>query len=353
MDHFGPPHLGGGHHMSEHIVYYPQSDHPIPGAVPFPRASDPPPYSGPSMSVYAPPPRVSSSGYPPNYGTTQRHSVPSATVEEFPNYGGSYRGSSGADIGDADFSSCDSPYSFGVRPLNLSERRGTSVDSWRGSFQSRHPSPKMYSRGPERFYPPSDVPVGPRFPPRFTQSGYTPRGFRGSFAGRSRRGGLTPGILDSDAVPRRPVSPLYCELCKVSCAGPKAFGEHQNGQRHKKRVAQNEAIERLQKSSDDVAVLLKTVSPSKINELRCDLCDVGCTGAEAYAAHLAGKAHQRTLRLHRDLGKPIPETEPVPVPSTVAKPAKKAASKTTTGMFLVVLQCSHTSARFGFICVSF
>ncbi|KAF8561268.1 hypothetical protein P879_11052 [Paragonimus westermani] len=331
MDHFGTSHLGGGHHISEQIVYYPQPDHPISGAVPFPRTSGPPPYSGPSMSVYAPPPRVNGSGYPPNYGMTQRHSVPPAAVEEFSNYGGSYRGTLGTDIGDADFSGCDSQYSFGVRPLNLSERRGTSVDSWRGSLQPRHPSTKMYSRGPERFYPPSDVPAGPRFPPRFTHSGYSPRGFRGSFAGRSRRGGLNPGILDSDAVPRRPVSPLYCELCKVSCAGPKAFGEHQNGQRHKKRIAQNEAIERLQKTSDGAAVLLKTVSPSKIHELRCDLCDVGCTGAEAYAAHLAGKAHQRTLRLHRDLGKPIPETEPVPVSSTVAKPAKKAASKTTAG----------------------
>lgn len=29
------------------------------------------------------------------------------------------------------------------------------------------------------------------------------------------------------------------------------------------------------------------------NQLRCELCDVSCTGADAYAAHIRGAKHQK------------------------------------------------------------
>jgi zinc finger RNA-binding protein len=34
-----------------------------------------------------------------------------------------------------------------------------------------------------------------------------------------------------------PVQVFYCEVCKISCAGPQTYKEHLDGQRHKKREA--------------------------------------------------------------------------------------------------------------------
>jgi zinc finger RNA-binding protein len=40
--------------------------------------------------------------------------------------------------------------------------------------------------------------------------------------------------------------------------------------------------------------------------VHCQLCDVACTGRDAYAAHLRGSKHLKTLKLHQKLNKPIP-----------------------------------------------
>ena len=56
--------------------------------------------------------------------------------------------------------------------------------------------------------------------------------------------------------------------------------------------------------------------------LRCELCDVTCTGSDAYAAHIRGAKHQKVVKLHTKLGKPIPSTEPV-----VISPNSKTSSK--------------------------
>lgn len=50
--------------------------------------------------------------------------------------------------------------------------------------------------------------------------------------------------------------------------------------------------------------------------LRCELCDVTCTGADAYAAHVRGIKHQKVVKLHTMLGKPIPSTEPTKIGGT-------------------------------------
>lgn len=101
----------------------------------------------------------------------------------------------------------------------------------------------------------------------------------------------------------------YCEVCKISCAGPQTYREHLEGQKHKKRQAG-----------------LKLVSiggagnTGSRHTMHCELCDVTCTGVDAYAAHVRGSKHQKVVKLHQKLGKPIPQQDAaVPVPKKVAK----------------------------------
>ncbi|KAK3783611.1 hypothetical protein RRG08_020938 [Elysia crispata] len=103
----------------------------------------------------------------------------------------------------------------------------------------------------------------------------------------------------------------YCDVCKISCAGPQTYREHLEGQKHKKKEA-----------------ALKVSQPTgrqPHNQMRCELCDVTCTGQDAYAAHIRGAKHQKVVKLHTKLGKPIPSAEPVVTPAVVTKPAAKPA----------------------------
>ncbi|KAG5850776.1 hypothetical protein ANANG_G00086040 [Anguilla anguilla] len=114
----------------------------------------------------------------------------------------------------------------------------------------------------------------------------------------------------------------YCDICKISCAGPQTYREHLEGQKHKKKEA-------ALKSGTQTSNGLRGVQ----TQLRCELCDVSCTGADAYAAHIRGAKHQKVVKLHTKLGKPIPSTEPVLVNSapvatttTAGKPAPPAVT---------------------------
>nr|XP_006823768.1 PREDICTED: zinc finger RNA-binding protein-like [Saccoglossus kowalevskii] len=92
----------------------------------------------------------------------------------------------------------------------------------------------------------------------------------------------------------------YCDICKISCAGPQTYREHLEGQKHKKKEA--------------AAKVGNTASGrAGANTLRCELCDV-------------------VLKLHTKLGKPIPSTEPVPVTpaSTTSTTIAAKASATST-----------------------
>ncbi|KAI8477923.1 hypothetical protein Bbelb_443470, partial [Branchiostoma belcheri] len=91
----------------------------------------------------------------------------------------------------------------------------------------------------------------------------------------------------------------YCEVCKISCAGPQTYREHLEGQKHKKKEAALKA-----------GGTTTAMRPGQ-SQLRCELCDVTCTGTDAYNAHIRGAKHQKVLKLHTKLGKPIPSTEPV------------------------------------------
>ncbi|XP_040097542.1 zinc finger RNA-binding protein 2 [Oryx dammah] len=121
--------------------------------------------------------------------------------------------------------------------------------------------------------------------------------------------------------PRTGPQPLplhYCDICKISCAGPQTYREHLEGQKHKKK----EAAQKMGVQPNG--------SPRGVQaQLRCDLCAVSCTGAEAYAAHIRGAKHQKVFKLHTKLGKPIPTIDPAPAtestPAASAKPAAPAS----------------------------
>ncbi|XP_023235215.1 zinc finger RNA-binding protein-like isoform X1 [Centruroides sculpturatus] len=128
-------------------------------------------------------------------------------------------------------------------------------------------------------------------------------------------------------LPPKPQQLHYCEVCKISCAGPQTYREHLEGQKHKKKEA-------ALKTGN-------TINPGVRGgtSLRCELCDVTCTGSDAYAAHIRGAKHQKVVKLHTKLGKPIPSTEPVvvsnatnsPLSTTAPSNSKNAASKAATG----------------------
>ncbi len=109
-------------------------------------------------------------------------------------------------------------------------------------------------------------------------------------------------------------------MCKISCAGPQTYKEHLDGQRHKKKEAQ------MKSGTPPTPTKRHSQGVGGIS-LRCELCDVTCTGNDAYAAHIRGAKHQKVVKLHTKLGKPIPSTDP-----TVVSPNAKttATNKQTT-----------------------
>nr|XP_024000786.1 zinc finger RNA-binding protein-like [Salvelinus alpinus] len=129
--------------------------------------------------------------------------------------------------------------------------------------------------------------------------------------------------------PPKPPQIHYCDVCKISCAGPQTYKEHLEGQKHKKKEVALKASQSSSSSSSGGSSARGTQ-----NQLRCELCDVSCTGADAYAAHIRGAKHQKVVKLHTKLGKPIPSTEPSVVTqtptSTTAVPSKTPASSSST-----------------------
>uniref|UniRef100_A0A8C1C866 Zinc finger RNA-binding protein n=1 Tax=Cyprinus carpio carpio TaxID=630221 RepID=A0A8C1C866_CYPCA len=130
--------------------------------------------------------------------------------------------------------------------------------------------------------------------------------------------------------PPKPPQIHYCDVCKISCAGPQTYKEHLEGQKHKKK----EAALKLSQSSSSSSGGGSSARGTQ-NQLRCELCDVSCTGADAYAAHIRGAKHQKVVKLHTKLGKPIPSTEPSVVSqsttSSTAAPNKTANSNISSG----------------------
>ncbi|XP_037080189.1 zinc finger RNA-binding protein-like [Pollicipes pollicipes] len=120
--------------------------------------------------------------------------------------------------------------------------------------------------------------------------------------------------------PPKPQQLHYCDVCKISCAGPQTYREHLEGQKHKKK-------ESAQKQTGGTPN-----APRGGNSLRCELCDVTCTGSDAYAAHIRGAKHQKVVKLHTKLGKPIPSTEPVVVSGKTTTTTAKTSTAATTAV---------------------
>ncbi|XP_049906271.1 zinc finger RNA-binding protein [Epinephelus moara] len=137
-----------------------------------------------------------------------------------------------------------------------------------------------------------------------------------------------PPFQSKQLRPKQPPKPPqihYCDVCKISCAGPQTYKEHLEGQKHKKKEAALKVSQSSTSSGSGGGVLARNAQ----NQLRCELCDVSCTGADAYAAHIRGAKHQKVVKLHTKLGKPIPSTEPSMVSQTSSS-TTAAPSKTTT-----------------------
>jgi len=127
-----------------------------------------------------------------------------------------------------------------------------------------------------------------------------------------KKAGTMQGKTQKPKAPPKPQQLHYCDVCKISCAGPQTYREHLEGQKHKKKEAAAKA----------------GPAPSRHGaSLRCELCDVTCTGADAYAAHIRGAKHQKVVKLHQKLGKPIPSTDPV----VVGANSKSGSTGTGTG----------------------
>ncbi|XP_072457877.1 zinc finger RNA-binding protein 2 isoform X2 [Notamacropus eugenii] len=137
-----------------------------------------------------------------------------------------------------------------------------------------------------------------------------------------------PSFQNKQLKPKGPLKQpqlYYCDICKISCAGPQTYREHLEGQKHKKKEA-------AQKLGNQSNIGLRGVQ----TQLHCELCDVSCTGADAYAAHIRGSKHQKVIKLHTKLGKPIPSVEPVvnSVPTNIVN--KLAPHVTTTATTSVI-----------------
>jgi len=89
--------------------------------------------------------------------------------------------------------------------------------------------------------------------------------------------------------------------------------------------------------------------------LHCELCNVTCTSSDAYAAHIRGTKHQKVVKLHTKLGKPIPPAEPQLIHSvktgtssspaaTPAQTPTAAATATTTTAAAAAAAAAVTAA---------
>ncbi|XP_014359332.2 zinc finger RNA-binding protein isoform X7 [Papilio machaon] len=120
------------------------------------------------------------------------------------------------------------------------------------------------------------------------------------------KGGVGAGQSRRPKPPPKAQQLHYCDVCRISCAGPQTYKEHLEGQKHKKK----EAAVKLFAAGGGGAGGGAGGGRGAGGALRCELCDVTCTGADAFAAHVRGIKHQKVLKLHTMLGKPIPPAEP-------------------------------------------
>ncbi len=125
-------------------------------------------------------------------------------------------------------------------------------------------------------------------------------------------------------MPPKPQQLHYCDVCKISCAGPQTYKEHLEGQKHKKKEAALKSSGGGGSHGGGGGALTRGG-----NALRCELCDVTCTGSDAYAAHIRGSKHQKVVKLHTKLGKPIPSVDPVLITKGQAAGGSESSSSSS------------------------
>lgn len=141
-----------------------------------------------------------------------------------------------------------------------------------------------------------------------------PSGLGGAVGGGGGGGTGGPSTFNNKfqrpKLPPKPQQIHYCEVCKISCAGPLTYKEHLEGSRHKKKEQAQKAESKESSSGGSGSSSFKPSLPARGTVFKCDLCSVSCTGTDAYSAHLRGVKHQKVVKLHQKLGKPIPEPDP-------------------------------------------
>ncbi|KAL5961137.1 Zinc finger RNA-binding protein [Taenia solium] len=80
----------------------------------------------------------------------------------------------------------------------------------------------------------------------------------------------------------------YCEVCKVNCVGKQSYTAHLAGQKHKKKLKQQEQQHKHQRKAQFIINNEKAKYP-------CKTCGISCTGKVSYDAHLLGSKHQKNV----------------------------------------------------------
>lgn len=88
-----------------------------------------------------------------------------------------------------------------------------------------------------------------------------------------------------------------CQICNVTCNGSEPMREHMRSAKHMRRTAEAAQGQR-NKSAGALATRANVPSSSSGSQstaFLCNVCNVPCSGADNYRAHIAGKAHKRRL----------------------------------------------------------
>ncbi|XP_013886891.1 zinc finger RNA-binding protein isoform X3 [Austrofundulus limnaeus] len=305
-------------------------------------------YSPAPSTVYNQPP------LPQRQVTALKPLVPSSAVSTSYNI---YPMSTSVQQPPAPISSYTLGSSFGCT-VSASSYSGVNYRSYDSTGYTSAPTPSYYQPTQQTLSQPQPPPQQPHQPQTPVQP--PPKQLTSSSWSNSGSNMVTAPTVNSYKKPtfhqnklQRPKGPPkqpqlhYCDICKISCAGPQTYREHNEGQKHKKKEAALKAGGQSGTSNGPKGVQ---------TQLRCELCDVSCTGVDAYAAHIRGAKHQKVVKLHTKLGKPIPSTEPVLVnnsapaitTSTAGKPTVSSSSSSsviTTPAVTAKPAAANTSAK--------
>ncbi|XP_061538849.1 zinc finger RNA-binding protein isoform X1 [Phycodurus eques] len=219
------------------------------------------------------------------------------------------------------FSSTPSAATFSGHNYSNYDSTGYTCTSAPSYYQS---APQTLSQ-PQKQQPPSHQPQQPLASKQLTSASWSNPGSNmvtSSVGSTYKKPAFHQNKLQKPKGPAKQPQLHYCDICRISCAGPQTYWEHLQGQKHKKKEAALKTGGQTGTCNGPRGVQ---------TQLRCELCDVSCTGVDAYAAHIRGSKHQKVVKLHTKLGKPIPSIEPVLVNSApVVKTSTTAKQQAST-----------------------